>query len=288
MTTHSINIRRFMIADPGYLQCNFDLSMAEARILAIIAPEPRMLKVFSEGKDIYRDAAMGIFKVSWEETSKETREGKMRRDKGKRTVLGANYKMGYQRFAIENGIEYEEARFLLNGYLNTYPGVSEYWRWVENKLRNGRTLNNLALSENDPPKKRLFLGPLQQDTFNEAFSWLPQSSVADIINERAMKFIYYNQDLFSDVWLVSQEHDGFRFQFPLNRWDDLVRVIRFIRDELEKPVFWNGEGFRIPADFSFGYNVRDLIELKEVGLSLDDSEVAEKMKELYETNFHNP
>jgi len=269
-----------MIADPGYVQCNFDLSMAEARILAHVAPEPRMLKVFSDGRDIYRDAAMGIYKVSWEETSKDTPEGKFRRDRGKRTVLGANYGMGYQRFAIENGIEYEEARFLLTGYLNTYPGVREYWRWVENKLRRDRTLHNVALSENVPPRKRLFLGPLQQDTFNEAYSWIPQSSVADIINERAMMFIYYNQDLFSDVWLVSQEHDGFRFQFPLDRWDDLVLVARLIRDELEKPVFWNGTEFRIPAEFSFGHNVRDLVVV-----SLDGEDAPERLRRIYEETF---
>ena len=100
-----------------------------------------------------------------------------------------------------------------------------------------------------------------------------------------MCYVYYNQDLFEDVWLVSQEHDGFRYQFPLGDWNYLVRIARLIKNRLEEPVFWNGEGFVIPADFSFGRNVRDLIELKEVGLSLDDSDIADKMKALYEEKF---
>jgi len=255
---------------------NFDLSQAECRILAFVAEEERMMKVFESGGDIYRDAAAGIFDVPYEHTAKSYEGGAALRKDGKRTVLGCNYKMGYQRFATENMLSFQRAKFLLDGYLKTYPGIPNYWHKIEYMLRRKKLLVNCAVGEHVAPRSRLFMGPMTQETFNDAYAWLPQSTVADMINERALKFIYYDQKRFSHIKLQTQEHDGFRFQVSFDTpYNVILESLRLIRDELEKPIWYDGRSFVIPCDFSCGLNVRDM----EEGITLDnENEFAAKLE----------
>ena len=69
-----------------------DFSQIEARILAWLAKEPKLLKDFTTGADPYRRMAASIYNTPKEKVTKD------QRFIGKQTVLGCGYQMGPSKF----------------------------------------------------------------------------------------------------------------------------------------------------------------------------------------------
>ena len=144
-------------------------------------------------------------------------------------------------------------------------------------------------------RKRLFLGPVIpsypnvpkhacQATYREAYAQLPQSTTADKINEHGIEYIYYNQDLFAPIELLTQIHDSIVFQIHLSTpWIEQARMLLLIKKSLEQPLFWHGVEIKTPADLSIGLNMykKDMKELKSREIPSNEIALAVKLEEIY-------
>ena len=164
-----------------------------------------------------------------------------------------NYDMGYKNFSLGNEITETDGKMIYNAYHQLYPGVQQsYHAYVKQQLRSGRMLMNLM------GRNTLFLGPISgpkaDATFKEAYSCIPQGTVGDIVNQRGLNYIYYNQDLFKPVELLRQVHDEIGFQIPLSiSWSEHAKILKLIKKSLEIPLTThNGRTFVIPADLTLG------------------------------------
>jgi DNA polymerase I - 3'-5' exonuclease and polymerase domains len=63
--------RQYIVADTNCLIFNMDLSQAENRVVAYIAPDPMMISAFEKGIDIHRQTAGLIFRKKMEDVSDE-------------------------------------------------------------------------------------------------------------------------------------------------------------------------------------------------------------------------
>jgi uracil-DNA glycosylase family 4 len=94
------DMRKFLIADEGYAFVEVDLSQAENRIVAYIAPEPMMQRAFEEGIDLHRQTfgmmfLIPILEVSDEPGSCKLGDGsKSQRWWGKQLNHSLNYGLG--------------------------------------------------------------------------------------------------------------------------------------------------------------------------------------------------
>lgn len=245
------DFKQFLKFDDGYVGYNVDLSQAENRTVAWVAPDELMMRAFSEGLDIHSLTASLIFGLSYAQIKEEDAAGicceigggiYTRRFWGKKANHGLNYDLGFRTFGFYYEIPEREAQFIVERYHQAYPGVRQYHAWVRSKLSQGRMLTN-CLGRN-----RLFLDRWGDELFKEAYSFIPQSTIADKLNQHGLVPLYYDS-AFAEVDILNQVHDSLVFQIPLSvPLHRHAEIIVALRASLEQPMQWDGREFVIPMD----------------------------------------
>jgi DNA polymerase-1 len=265
-------IRNYMLFDEGYIGYNVDLSQAENRIVAYVGPVPEMMRAFEEGWDVHKLTAAMIYSKPLDDISAEERSW------GKRANHGLNYDLGFRTFALYYEIDEASARFIVDRYHQAYPGVRQgYHQQVRQMLSTNRTVTN-CLGRN-----RVFLDRWGDDLFKSAYSFIPQSTVADIINERGLTYVYQNQDLFAPVELLLQIHDSIVFQIPRSiPLSHHASMLWKLKKSLETPLKWKLNQFSIPADIqlSTGHMGKGHGGLKDVPKATSEEELLQNLSTL--------
>ena len=289
------DLLRFFLFDEGYLGYSLDLSQIENRIVAYVGGVIEQIKAFEQGIDLHRLTASMIFgkpydQISDKDGSSPLGDGRQsERFWGKKGNHATNYDVGYKTFALVNEMPESEAKMVLERIHRGYPQIRQgYHLIIQEMLKKNRYVVNLF------GRKRLFLGPIIPSqttprsacltTYREAYAHLPQSTTADKINEHGVEFIYYNQQWFKPVELLTQIHDSIVFQIPLSiPWTQHAEIILRIKNSLEKPLHWRGREIPTPCDVSIGLNMckEDMIELKSKDVPNDANKLASLIRESY-------
>lgn len=181
------------------------------------------------------------------------------RQAGKKSNHGLNYNMKYKRFALENEIEEREAKTMVEKYHEAYPGIHLWHAAIKEKLRKDRTLTNCF------GRKVTLLDAWGEDLLDAAISFLPQSTVVDVVN-KSMTLAY--DDLtpaFRPMDLLNQSHDSVTVQYPTDDWQLLGEfVVRFAFDYMSPELEYNQRRFRIGTDLKVGRSWGDMREVKLV------------------------
>ena len=136
-------IRGLFIAEKDKMFYVVDYASIEARVLAWLAGEKKLIKLFEEGADVYVEMAKEIFR-----NPHLTSEDKSERFLGKTTVLGCGYCMGPDKFfatCVSYGIDVtpELADKAVKTYRRTNKQIVSFWYDLERAaiatLRHGRT-----------------------------------------------------------------------------------------------------------------------------------------------------
>ncbi len=113
-------IRKAFIAEKGYQLVAADYSQVELRIIASLANDEKMIKVFRAGKDIHTITAAEINCIPPEEVTPDLRRA------AKEVNFGILYGMGAQGLAQSAGIPFGAAQQFIDQYFLAYPAVREY------------------------------------------------------------------------------------------------------------------------------------------------------------------
>ena len=274
MQNQPSDMKNLMLADEDHIIINQDLGQAENRVVAYVAGEPKMIDAFETGADIHSQTASMIYNVSTNEVTEQ------QRDWGKRANHGLNYDLGYRTFAIYYQIPENEAAFLVERYHSIYPGVREWHNTIRTALsRSNRVLTNCY------GRSRRFLDRWGHDLFKVAYSYIPQSTVGEKMNQDGVVFLYKRQDLFSEVQFLNTVHDSIQYQLPYSNTSRVVEVIKELKKNLERPLSWKGQEFSIPVDTEIGFSLNkdDMLKWKashvnEAGESELEGELAEYVR----------
>lgn len=110
-------IRPSFLAKPGHTFAIADFAQVEARGVAWIAGEQKMLDAFIAGRDLYKEFAAKVFHVPLSEVTKDQRQI------AKNCILGCGYGLGYDKFrvyAANNGCNLVEAGVTAEECINAY------------------------------------------------------------------------------------------------------------------------------------------------------------------------
>jgi len=247
-------ITEFLYCDEGYLGFYFDLSNADNRTVAYIAPEPRMISAFESGIDIHSQTyglmyGIPIEEVSSEDGSSPLGDGtKSQRFWGKKTNHSFNFGLGHVNYSLDAEIPEKEGKNHRERYHRVYPGLKDsYFRWVEETIRKTRSLVNSY------GRRRKFLGRMDYNLLLQGFAFIPQSNTADTINRRGINFIHNDQKNFRWIELLNQVHDSIWFQIPLHiGFSAMSEMLSAIKTSLETPLEWKNYKFSIPAELKAG------------------------------------
>ena len=259
------DLLRFFLFDEGYIGYSFDLSQIENRIVAYVGGIIPMIEAFEIGKDLHRLTASMIFGKPYNEITAEDGTCPLgdgthsERYYGKKGNHAIDYDEGYKKFALTNEITEKDAMLIFEKIHQAYPQIRQgYQALIQSMLKKDRTVTNLF------GRKRIFMGPIIPNppsvpkaacvaTYREGYAQLPQSTTADKINEEGIEFIYYNQDDFKPIELLTQIHDSVVFQIPLSTpWKQHAEILLKIKKSLETPMYWRDIKIGVPADLSIG------------------------------------
>jgi len=276
---------KYFIVDDGYIYYSPDLSQAENRIVAYVGDVIPMIEAFEGGKDVHRLTAGLIFNKKPDEISSEPNSSTLgdgthsERFWGKKSNHGLNYDLGYKSFAFENEIPERDGRLLVDRYHHIYPGVrNTFHAYIRRCLRENRTITNLM------GRHTRFLGEWGDKLFKEGYSCIPQGTVGDVINERGVEYIYYDQENFKPVELLTQIHDSIGFQIRIDTpWIEHARILLQIKKSLETPLSFRGREFVIPVDLMVGFSMskQEGKELKGSDFSTDKYVLATKLEMIH-------
>ena len=118
-------IRSAFVAEKGHSFVSFDYSQIEMRILAVLAKDKKLTKVFKDGKDVHSSVASFVFGVSEDEVTKDMRR------KAKVINFGIIYGMGVNALKVNLGGTRAEAQEFYDNYFKTFPSIEAYFDGVK-------------------------------------------------------------------------------------------------------------------------------------------------------------
>jgi len=248
-------LRDIFVADEGMVLMYPDGSQAEARVVAWLAEEERLIEVFESGKKVHRVVAAMIYGKSEDEVSEREY------DLGKRAVHGGNYGLGPERF-VEVAKKYggidvsvAEARELIERYHALFPNIrNHYQRSIREQLQRNRTLVTPL------GRKRVFTGAMGEDLFKEGYAHVAQSTIADWLNRSMVRAWWKARAEGVEVeWLV-QIHDGVLLQ-AVDDAEVVRRVAEIVKWAFEWEFRCGSRMLCIPTDIKVG---KDWLEMEDV------------------------
>lgn len=274
--------KKFLVADDGYVLLEVDKRQAEWVVVAYSCNDANMIKAIQDGLDVHAWTAHMMFGVPLEVVKADaelcghsTNADQINiarfnddyvnkfyapkwprtmslRQCGKKSNHGLNYDEGPNQFAILNEITPTEAKYVIDRYFNGYPGIKKGHEHTRRQLQNDRTLTNCF------GRKVRFMGEWAQDLWKSAYSFVPQSTVVDSLNQGMVKI--YHDSLITKVWnvdILAQVHDSILLQVPIKVVQNktaFTSLIDKINDYTSPTLSYNGNDFTIATDAKIGYN----------------------------------
>lgn len=113
-------IRKAFKPDDGEMWFSADYSQVELRLMAHLSGDQNMIAAFNEGDDVHAATAAKIFHHDIKDVTKDERR------KAKTANFGIIYGISTFGLATRLDIPRTEAKKLIDGYFETYPGVKAY------------------------------------------------------------------------------------------------------------------------------------------------------------------
>jgi len=193
------NVRRIIIPDPGYTFFDIDLSSADLRIVVWESDCRKMKEWFREGKDPYTETAKEYYNDP-SITKKDPR-----RELFKRFGHATNYLGKARNIAPKVGLSIPAAERTQRWYFDKFPEIERWQEKVVATLYSTGTLRNVF------GYRRKFLDRIDNTMLGEAAAWIPQSTIAVLINH-AWVNLWLNLPP-PTVEVLLQNHDSLAGQF---------------------------------------------------------------------------
>lgn len=253
----------YFVADEGYVIYELDYSQYENRIVAYRGNIQQMIEAFEQNIDLHSLTAALVLTMMNKPTLPQEVSKDERQDFGKRPNHAFNYGFGPHAFSVMHELPLATGKAIHTAYHAAYPNLRlGYWKYVQNALRTNRTLTNLM------GRKYTFLGKWGDTLFQEAYSYIPQSTCGDCLNERGIIFTYYNTaESFRDVEILTQVHDSMALQIPLALpMERHAEILIQMKRSMETPLECDGRTIYTPVDLV----VNDCLN-KEVGIEIQSN-----------------
>lgn len=252
--------RRIFIADPGKLLAYADLKQAESNVVAHISGDEVYIEAHRSGDvhtyvarlvwpelpwtgDLKKDKAIAKQLPDWDQV-----EGHDFRFQAKRIQHGSNFGLTPPGIAMIARIPMKQAFKAQENYFNEFPFIRSWQVHVAERIKNHLPLTNVLGRE-----IQLFGRPWEPHTIKQGLAFIPQSSVADIL-DLGMWRVWKHQDPTGgereDLELLAQVHDAILAQFD----KDHLEVLHETKRLLQIPIPVNGRIMQIEAEIAIGYN----------------------------------
>jgi DNA polymerase-1 len=245
---HGFRIREAFIASKGHTLLCADYSQIEPRILAHLAGDPKLKKVFERGEDIHTATAVEIFKLSPENITKEMRRV------AKTVVFGIVYGISPFGLAQNIGVSQADAKKYIDMYFDRYAGVKTFIdRTIAEAKEKGYTT---TITGRRRPIPELQSSDPAQRSYGErqAVNSPIQGSAADAIKVAMIEVLRKLHAELPSTKMILQVHDELIFEVPEK---DLSKARHLVKDEMEAVGPRLGLSVPLKVELGTGHNWRE-------------------------------
>lgn len=223
-STIGLNIKSCFIASPGSVLVSFDYSQQELRILAHLAQEKSLIEAFEENEDVHTVTASKIFKVSYNEVSKQ------QRSVGKTINFGIIYGMSSFGLSQALHIPQEDAEKFIEQFYASYPNIKIYY---DTYLKNARihgfveTILGRRRYVFEDPKRKFIDNAMKRVLMNYPI----QGTAADLMRKGMVDIDKKILKQFPEVSLLLTIHDDLVFEIPDKdqaKRDEIIKDIQSV------------------------------------------------------------
>lgn len=318
---------------------NLDLSGADWVTAAMLCRDPSMLDVVSSGRSPHQVTGARICGVAEDLVVRENKIvgdendplviSSLRREHfpelatatfqprtmsirqmAKRANHGLNFREGYLVFSLTSEIPAPEAKNICNRYTcqcpstgpghdcrSAYPLIRAWWDATDHAIRKTRRLTNCF------GRTVYFMGQIGNDTFKQAYSFLPQSTTFDCCRVAMTAMMEDASSDFRPAELLAQVHDSLLTQYLSRDFRAMARfALRLGRDYMRPELDYGdylpwiskvdrttdvravprGQPYRLNTDLKAGFDWAGLVEIPSF-MTITEEALAEKLREVYET-----
>ncbi|MBK3516586.1 DNA polymerase I [Carboxylicivirga marina] len=233
--------KAFTASDEEHVFLSADYSQVELRLMAHFSEDEHLIKAFNNGEDIHAATAAKIFKVPLDEV-----DGDMRR-KAKTANFGIIYGISAFGLAERLTISRKEAKEIIDGYFESFPGVKIFMDGSVAKAREDNYVETLFgrkrnLSDINS-KNGVVRGMAERNAINAPI----QGTAADIIKQAMVNIQkrFESENIASKM--ILQVHDELNFDV-LKSEEEQVKAI--VKEEMENAI-----SLSVPFDVDMGVGV---------------------------------
>lgn len=205
------DLLKIFVPHAGNIFVEGDKSQAEARVVTVLSENYELLSIFDRPPGVHRLTASWI--VGGDPFNIDKRSEAY--DKGKRARHAGNYGMGPGRLSQMTHLTYSECELILFKFHRADPSIrSVFHHDIKQALHDTRVLVS------PHGRRREFFGILDEDTFKEGYSYIPQAVVSDDIKfslQQLMEIVDWGRFLI-------EKHDSILAEIPLERKDEYVEI----------------------------------------------------------------
>ncbi|MFN8210822.1 MAG: DNA polymerase I [Bacteroidales bacterium] len=212
-------IRKAFVPEDGHLFFSADYSQIELRLMAHLSRDKGMIADFLSGNDIHAATAAKIFGVDIKDVTREMRS------RAKTANFGIIY--GISSFGLSERLTIgrKEAKELIDGYFNSYPGVKTY---MDESIRKARDLGYVTTmfgrkryTRDIHSRNQVVRGNAERNAINAPI----QGAAADII-KIAMVRIYERLNTEKlKAKMILQVHDELIFEVLPEELEKLKEIV---------------------------------------------------------------
>jgi DNA polymerase-1 len=212
-------IRKAFIPADGKIFLSADYSQIELRLMAHLSGDKGMISDFLSGQDIHAATAAKIFHVPVIDVTREMRA------KAKTANFGIIY--GISAFGLSERLTIgrKEAKELIDGYFNSYPGVKAY---MDDSIRKARELGYVTTMFG----RRRYVPDIQSrnqvvrgNAGRNAINAPLQGSAADIIKIAMVKIAGRLGKEMPEAKMILQVHDELIFEVEISSVEKLKQIV---------------------------------------------------------------
>lgn len=211
------NIRKNFIPDPGQFIFDSDLDSADLRIVTWESGCSEMKAMFREGKKPYVEVAKEYYNDPTI-TKAHPKYGAF-----KSFCHGTNYLGKAANIAPRVGLIVHEAEKAQAWYFGKFPEIKLWQDRIVEQVNKTHSVSNVF------GYRVVIFDRITANTYNEAVAWIPQSSVAILINKVWQEIVGVPElgklPRVPEVEILIQVHDSLVGQGPIERKDELVKRV---------------------------------------------------------------
>jgi DNA polymerase-1 len=212
-------IRKAFVPEEGNLFLSADYSQIELRIMAHLSNDKSMIDDFLSGNDIHAATASKIFGVGIKDVTREMRS------RAKTANFGIIY--GISSFGLSERLTIgrKEAKDLIDGYFNSYPGVKKY---MDESIRKAREQGYVTTMfgrrrylRDIHSRNQVVRGNAERNAINAPI----QGTAADIIKVAMVRIHEIMKSEKYDSKMILQVHDELIFEVVPGELEKLKKMV---------------------------------------------------------------